>query len=159
VAELSIEDLNEVYEAREAIECSAIDILKTKKIRDISSIASIVHNVSDLPFQRLNDSQVLLVFREKITDFHVKLVEVAGNSRLTRFYQSLYFNLARYQYMYVSLPGTLGHSLEDHKKVLESLEAGDYENAKEFLKKHFNYSFNFQKGILEEKLKKTNPPV
>jgi len=159
VAELSIEDLNEVYEAREAIECSAIDILMTKKIRDFSSVASAVHNVSDLPFQRRDDANLLLVFREKITDFHVKLVELAGNSRLTRFYQALYFNLARYEYMYFSLPGTLEHSLEDHRKVLESLEAGDYENAKEFLKRHFNYSFNFQKSILEEKLKKTNPSI
>jgi DNA-binding GntR family transcriptional regulator len=51
VSNISIEDLQDVYQAREMIECYAIDLLKAKNIKDLPQMELAVSSTSGLSTQ------------------------------------------------------------------------------------------------------------
>jgi DNA-binding GntR family transcriptional regulator len=138
VTELSADDLLEVYQTREMIECYAVNILKARKIKDLPQVESTLEAASSLPIPSSEDPEQFLDFHKELAAFHFKLVEAAGNSRLVHFYKAISFNLARYQYKYLRLPGSLEISIKEHRQVLDALKKGDYVLAKKNLRYHIN---------------------
>ena len=68
--------------------------------------------------------------------FHEKLVESSENRWLIHSYNSLGGSLARYQIMYLNLPGSLPVSLGEHTSVLQMIRDGNFAAAKKHLKAH-----------------------
>jgi len=141
VTEISIEDLQEVTQARQMIECCAIDLLKLKNIRDLPQVASALDAGFKLSVPSGDDTEQYLIYIKTFTDYHLKLVESCGNGWLIYFYQAIASNLSRYQFKYFHIPGTRETSLKDHRQVLNFIEAGDHDRAKEYLSSHINYTF------------------
>ena len=140
VTEISSEDLQEVTQARQMIECCAIDLLKLKNIRNLPQVASALDAGFELSVPSSDDTEQYLIYIRTFADYHLKLVESCGNGRLIYFYQSIASNLSRYQFMYFNIPGTREISLKDHRQVLNLIEAGDHDRAKEYLRSHVNYT-------------------
>ncbi len=142
VNELSIEDFTEVINIREMIECYAIDCIKSNKVYNLSKVRLSLDSAIALPpltrdiepDQLLNRIQILL-------KVHHNIVESAGNSRLIQFFQSISYNLARYQFIYFSMEGSEQRSLDEHQRILSLLENRKYEEAKRGVKKHVNFVF------------------
>jgi DNA-binding GntR family transcriptional regulator len=146
VAELSVRDFEELSQTREMIECYAIDLLNASNIRNLPKVTLAINRALSLPLP-LNtvDPEQLLNYIRVFIDFHTSLVESAGNSRLTYIYHSINLNLARYQFVYFYVHGAAEHSLDDHKRTLELIRNGDYDLAKEELKKHIHYTVELVK--------------
>jgi DNA-binding GntR family transcriptional regulator len=145
---VSIEDLLEVYQAREMIECYAIDLLKVKNIRDLGQVASALDAASKLSVPSSGDTEQYLIYLKTFADYHVKLVESCSNGRLIHFYQAIASNLARYQFMYLHIPGTRETSLKEHRQVLILIEAGDYDRAKEYLRSHIKSTLELLRSAM-----------
>jgi DNA-binding GntR family transcriptional regulator len=141
VAPISTQDLQEVYHTRKMIECYAIELLRIKNMRDLPQVAAALDYTSDLsvPEPTSENPEDRLNYLMAFADFHVKLVEAAGNSRLIHFYDIISSNLARYQFMYVYLPGLTRNSQEEHHHILEYISSGAYDRAKEHLETHIDY--------------------
>jgi DNA-binding GntR family transcriptional regulator len=147
VAELSVRDFEELSQTREMIECYAIDLLKTSNIRNLPKVTLAVNRALSLPLtMNTVDPEQLLNYIRVFIDFHTSLVESAGNSRLTSIYNSINLNLARYQFIYFYVHGTAQHSLDDHERMLEFIKNGDYDQAKEELRKHIHYAVGLVKN-------------
>lgn len=151
VTRLSTEDLQDVCQAREMIDCYAIDLLEAKNIRDLPQVASALAKASGLSTPSDVDSQQMLIYREAFADYHIKLVESAGNSRMIHFYRAISSSLARYEYMHLSIPDTARRSLEDHQQILNLIKTGDYHQARECMRAHIAYLARFQERIPAEK--------
>jgi DNA-binding GntR family transcriptional regulator len=80
VSNISIEDLQDVYQAREMIECYAIDFLKAKNIKDLPQVELAVSSTSGLSTPSTNDPKVMLNYARDFANYHIKLVESTGNS-------------------------------------------------------------------------------
>ena len=148
VTEISIEDLQEVTQARQMIECGAIDLLKAKNIRDLPHVASALDAGLELSVPSSDDTEQYLIYIKTFADYHLKLVESCGNGWLIHFYQAIAFNLSRYKFKYFHIPGTRETSLKDHGQVLNLNEAGDYDRAKEYLRSHINYTFELLQSAM-----------
>jgi DNA-binding GntR family transcriptional regulator len=147
VTELSTKDYEEVSQVRQMIECYAIDLLKASNVRLLPKVNLALERASKLPMPIITVEPLELLNRIKVfLDFHSSLVESPGNSRLTYIYHSISFNLARYQFIYFHIHGTAQHSLDDHKKVLELIRNGDYDQAKEDLRRHVEYAVELVKN-------------
>jgi DNA-binding GntR family transcriptional regulator len=92
------------------------------------------------------DPEELLNRIRVILDFHSSLVDSAGNSRLAYNYHSVSLNLARYQFIYFYVSGAAQHSLDDHVKTLEFIRNGNYDLAKEEMRKHIHYTVELVKN-------------
>jgi len=147
VAELSVKDFEELSQIREMMECYAIELLRASNIRNLPKVTLALNKALSLPMSINSvDPEELLNHIRVILDFHTSLVESAGNSRLAYNYHSISLNLARYQFIYFYISGAAQHSLDDHTKTLEFIRNGNYDQAKEELKRHIHYTVELVKN-------------
>jgi len=142
VTELSDDDLVEVYQTREMIECYAVELLKRKEKKDLLQLESAIEDASNLPIPLTDDPEQYLKFHKKFVNFHFKMIEACCNSRLVHFYRSISLNLARYQFRSLRLPGSLETDQKEHRQILNALKIGDYEDAKKILRSHITKRLN-----------------
>ena len=147
VTELSAKDFADISQTREMIECYCIDLFNASNIRHLPEVTMALNRALSLssPQDRV-DSEKLLKYVKVLLDFHGKLIESTGNALLTSIYYAISFNLARYQFIYFNMDGTAQHSLDDHKRILELIESGAYDQAKEEMKKHLRYTVDLVKN-------------
>ncbi len=143
VSNISIEDLKEVYQTREMLECYAIDLLKAKNIRDLPNVTASVESASDLSIPSQDNREEVFTYLKDFVDFHIKLIESTGNNWVIHFYNSISSHLARYQFIYLYIPGSGRRSIEEHQQILGLIKEGSYEKAKKFMREHINYTFEF----------------
>ena len=136
VTEVSIEDCREIFQSREMIECYAVDVLREKNIRELPRVASALEATVDLPMPTSSDPYERYDYLKAIADFHIRLVESAGNSRMVHCYAANFSNLARYQSTYVFIEGLMNASHSTHEHILHYIQEGDYTQAKEVLRSH-----------------------
>jgi DNA-binding GntR family transcriptional regulator len=150
IKELSINDCQEVYQMREMLECYAVDLLRSKNILSLQEVSSTLTSASGLLIPPDDDQDQRLKYLKIFADFHIKLVEASGNNRLDYFYKSIQSTLYRYQFLYLSLPGAGGHSLEEHHHILNLITAGAYDEAKKSLKAHVDRMYELLVGKMKE---------
>jgi len=153
VSEISTEDCRQIYRVREMMECFAVDLIKEKKIRDLSEVETSLEIHSDLYFPEKADTYEKFEFVKKIFNFHFKLVEAAGNSELNRLYYEMFPKLARYQYLYMYNyePALVSEYGGEHKQILNHIEKGDYSPAKRLLKSHISRFARFVESRIKMK--------
>ena len=150
VTHISPEDFEEVSRAREMIECYAVDLLEEMHVRDLPMVASALAKTSGLSIPANLDSVDLLTYRDTFADFHVKLIASSGNAWLVHFYQAIASTLARYEYLHFSFPEAASRSIDDHQRILELIRQGDYREAKEVLRAHIAYVYQYAKKAFME---------
>ncbi len=151
VTHLSIEDLTQVCQARETIECRAVDLLSTKSDIDFGPLEKAIARETVVSGPSVDDMKQRRVYLEAFADFHVKLVETAGNYWLTHFQRAFSSNLARYQFMYLFISGAPERSLLDHETTLRHLKNGEFSKARDNLSGHIQFIAEFlKKSIIED---------
>ncbi len=147
VSELSLKDFTEVSQTREMIECYSMDLLKASNVRDLPKAEQALREAAALQSRSDGMDEAALIWKIKVMhEFHISLVEATGNSMLSRIYDSIGYTLARYQYIYFHIEDAARHSLEDHSKVLALVRDGNFDQAKEELRKHIHYTVDLVKN-------------
>ena len=153
VTNISMEDLQEVYQAREMLECYAIDILKNRDIRVLPDVTASVESNLSLPMPSQDNKEEVFAYLKAFVDFHKKLIENTGNNWVLHFYNSISSHLARYQFVYLYIPESGRRSIDEHQHILSLIKVGDYEKAKDFLREHINYTFEFLRDKILQTVK------
>ncbi len=140
VSEFSIEDCRQIFKVRETIECCAINLLEEQGITELPAVASALTSGDYLLNAPFEDEQKLMREYNPFPEFHITLIESAGNTWLASLYHTLIPTLARYQFMsYVpGVPGLLKGNLADHTAIMRLIQKGSYNRAREALKSHIS---------------------
>jgi DNA-binding GntR family transcriptional regulator len=147
VSELSVEDFLHTAQAREMIECFAVDLFKSSNIRHVPKVRSAFEKaLSFPPPQKDGERKIFLEYVDAFIGFHKEMIRATGNNKLVSIYDSISSHLARYQFMYFFTEGTAEHSVDDHRKIMESIEKGDYDQAKKQIREHIYYIVDLVKG-------------
>ena len=150
VTELSLEDLQGASQARRIVECSAIDLLKAKNIKELPRVVSSLEKASELPLPSYDDEKAMVRYLRAFVDYHSKLVESSGNHWLVRFYKSIFSTLIRYQFICLYVPGQRKASKGEHQQILNLINEGHYEQAKQHLISHINSLVTILESRMEE---------
>ena len=153
VTKISIEDLQDIYQAREMLECYAIDILKAKNIRMLPNVTASVESASDSSIPSQDNKEEVFAHLNAFVDFHIKLIESTGNNWVIHFYASISSHLARYLFVYFYIPESGRRSIEEHQHILSLIKGGNYDKAKKFMRKHINFTFEFLRNKMLETVK------
>ncbi|MCK4792862.1 MAG: GntR family transcriptional regulator [Desulfobacteraceae bacterium] len=156
VTELTIEDSNGVYQVREMIECSAVDLIKKQKIVNFQKIDLDLEASCELSIPFRDDIEGRLRYHQALLDFHIALIELTGNQRLLKLYMAICPSLNRYQFIYLFIPGSGAgkRSVDDHRRFLDYLKRKNHDQAKKVLREHIRYSYEFlKKRLLNSELK------
>jgi len=142
ITDISLKDLEELFEVRKILECYALDCIKKRAKKSPDKIHSMTEELDRNLLKKHDPFSV-------ISGFHYSLVEFSNNSRLIELYKILAVSLRRYWLIYHSKKGQQDISLEHHQGIIYSLKKGDYTGTKTLLKKHIQYV----KGIVEKRVK------
>lgn len=106
---------------------------------------------SDDPYEKLR-------YIEAIDDFHINLVNSVQNGFLSHFYGTIRFNIYRYHYrlrMLCSplsvLPQTARALIREHQRVLDFIQEGEYEKAKDCLCSHMDSAWSLMKENFQKR--------
>lgn len=140
VTELSSADFNQICDLRIMAECFAVQQLKHIGRKELPELEKIVEiqNAVQIPKKFIDEEQKYTLFW-KFANFHLQLVESAGNSYLTHWYRGLSSNIARYQYLFFFQPGAIAKDLNDHTKMLALIKSNQIEKAETLMKAHLEY--------------------
>ncbi len=129
VAELSVEQLRELYEIRIALETLALELavprLSTKDFGTLGTLVDQMDRVTDIGrWLDLNRA------------FHKTLCRASGRSRLCTLIDSLRGNVERYLRVYVSVAERRTHAQVEHRRILRACRARQTAAAKDALGRH-----------------------
>jgi len=142
ITDISLKDLEELFEIRKILECYALDCIKKRAKKSPEKIQSMIEELDSNLLKKHDHFSV-------ISGFHYSLVELSNNSRLIELYKILAVSLRRYWLIYHSKNEQRDISLEQHQGVVNTLRKGDYTGTKTLLKKHIQYV----KGIVGERVR------
>src|SRR5581483_1063012 len=148
VAELSLKDLNEVLQVREALEGMAC-ALAAKNMTDAELEA-----LADLLEQHQQQKSVQegtgYYQESKDFDFHFRIVKGSRNERLVQMLcGDLYYLLRVYRYKSSTKPGRAMRALQEHKEIVAALARRDPVAAEQKMRQHIRNA----RAFVEEQLK------
>ncbi len=141
VSNISINDLSEIYQIREMIECFAIDLIEKNEIQIHDKLNFCIDHMNHLkvPSQSAPPEEKLH-YVETLAEFHLELVKVAGNKRLFDSYVTIHSNINRYVFLYIFTHGVSEHGVDDHVEIIKYLKQKKYNDARHAVKDHVRQS-------------------
>jgi DNA-binding GntR family transcriptional regulator len=143
ITDISPQDVEELFELRELLECHAIDAIRKRAIKSPDDMDKHIEEV-EKDLRKEPDTFTV------ISGFHCNLVELSQSYRLAELYKILAVPLKRYQLIYLSKKGQRDISLEHHQGIVDILKTGDYSETKRLLRRHIRYVENVVKKQIEE---------
>jgi len=141
VVELSLADLRELFEVREALEGMACRLACEKMSNDdLDALAKSLTTHSQQPdlaagsayYQSGGDN-----------DFHFRIAHSSGNARLVRaLCEDLYHVMRIYRFRSSTQPGRARQALSEHKAIVAALRARDPETAEARMRAHIRQSWS-----------------
>ena len=135
VLEMTTQDSREIYTVREAIETSAADALLNSSPKHIKNTCQVLKRIlSNMTRQvALNNWQSIA---QLDIQFHTTIVAAAGNTRMTRIYETL---AAESTMCILNLEISYPQAqtlIQEHQNIFNLLEAGNREELQKALKHH-----------------------
>lgn len=141
VTEMSLEDLSEIYQMREMIELYALKLMENNAMRELPEVVQYADNTKNIVVPSESDSpEDKISYIHKLAQYHLKLVESAGNKRLFEFYKMIHSNINRYVYQNAFIQGVAEHRVEEHHRITDLIGRGQYGSASKVLQDHIRYA-------------------
>jgi DNA-binding GntR family transcriptional regulator len=136
VRPLSVKELTDVYEIRQALESQAVRHVATHRPKD--GIAKIQH-VLDAHEDKVagyDAARLLEVDRE----FHMSIMAATGNSQFQKVVGPVWSIVERAMFRVLNIPAVASIAWDDHKKIAAAICAGDADLAEKALRQHLQNS-------------------
>jgi DNA-binding GntR family transcriptional regulator len=128
VAELSVHDIEEIFELREALEAAVVrDAVLNDKV--LSHMRTAVMSANQ--YREKNDKANYI---RADASFHTTLVEASSNSRLKKILENMRNQMLIVRARTFELSSHT--SVKQHQSILEAIEAGDREQAANLMAEH-----------------------
>lgn len=132
VADLSIKDINQVFEVRTALEVLAAGLaaerITEEELEQMERLLVIIGE----HIERGDMDKIV----EADSRFHDILYQATRNDRLVQIINNLREQLTRFRSISMSYPGRLKNTLEEHSRLVEALAARDNQLAERLATEH-----------------------
>lgn len=142
VAQLSLSDLKDILEVREALEGQAAALAATKMTdAEIAALGKLLDNHGS---QKSVQDGTGYYQESKDFDFHFRIVSGSGNARLAQMLTGdLYYLLRVYRYKSSTKPGRAPEALDEHRRIVAALAARDPVAAENAMREHLRHARRF----------------
>lgn len=154
VSQIERHDLREIYKVRESLESAAAGRLLDGSPRQIEDTCDALKEiVSEMAKQVATSHQPTMARLE--LQFHSALVAGAGNSRFTRIYKTLAAESRMCNLALDCSPARMEVLLDEHRNILDLLEAGDREGLLKAIRRHMQTAVD--ELVATQQLREPNP--
>lgn len=151
VANMSIRDINEIFEIRTALESLsnglAAEHITDEELEHLQRLLVIIGGyIKDGNIEKIVETDI---------EFHDLMYHAARNQRLVGIISNLRDQLTRFRTLSMSYPGRLEATLDEHKAIVEAIANGDRKAASKAAEQHME---NSEKTLLKamDEMKKKN---
>ncbi|MBO6209151.1 MAG: GntR family transcriptional regulator [Schwartzia sp.] len=150
VADLSIRDINEVFEIRTSLESLASGLAAERIDEDeLEKLQRLLVEIG--AYIKSGDMESIV---RTDTEFHDLLYQASRNTRLVGIISNLREQLTRFRTTSMSFPGRLKATLEEHRKIVEAIAQGDEKAARKAAEHHMEKSEQTLLASMKSKEKK-----
>lgn len=150
VADLSIRDINEVFEIRTSLESLASGLAAERINEDeLEKLQRLLVEIG--AYIKSGDMESIV---RTDTEFHDLLYQASRNTRLVGIISNLREQLTRFRTTSMSFPGRLKATLEEHRKIVEAIAQGDEKAARKAAEHHMEKSEQTLLASMKAKEKK-----
>ncbi len=143
VSDVSIKDINEVYEIRTALDVLAAGLAAERiTSEELEQMERLLVEIAEYIEQDQMDKIV-----EADSKFHDILYQASRNERLKGIISNLREQFTRIRSKSMSFPGRLKNTLGEHRRLVEALAQGDAEIAQQTAREHLE---NAEQALLLE---------
>ena len=143
IAPITVRDVSELFELREIVEGSAIELAcdraEDSELHELLHFLETSHEVSE----NLDGARVVKLNRE----FHHRLAATSNNSRLVQIVDRLLDDLERVFYLGASIRNISTEVQQEHQEILDAVHARDPVRARQLM---INHTRQTQQGVLEQ---------
>jgi DNA-binding GntR family transcriptional regulator len=152
VADLSIRDVNEVYEVRTALDILAAGLAAERITEEeLEQMERILVQIGN-DIERGNMEAIV----DADGQFHDILYQASRNDRLVGIINNLREQLTRFRSISMAYPGRLKNTLEEHSRLVEAIAMRDVELAKRLAAEHMENAEQTLLQDMNERRQKTN---
>ncbi|MCK5685189.1 GntR family transcriptional regulator [bacterium] len=145
VFEMNEKDIWEVYTLKAELYAmaiyGAIDVITDKQINQLQSLYEKMKKITN------TKQSSILKYQKLHRAFHVKIMEIAGNQRLSKFASSLHKQIRRYSFLTLSYEEHLHVSNRYHEQIVDMIVKKNKENACKLMKEHVLNAMHFLLSI------------
>ncbi|SMC72434.1 GntR family transcriptional regulator [Sporomusa malonica] len=136
VADLSIKDINEVFEIRTALDVLAAGLAVERITEDeLEQLERLLVEIGELIEQ--DDADRLV---ESDSQFHDILYRASRNDRLVGIINNLREQFTRFRSISIQYPGRMQKSVEEHRRLVEAIASRDTDLAQQLAREHMENS-------------------
>jgi DNA-binding GntR family transcriptional regulator len=137
VTDLSLAELEEVYQAREALEGMAARLAAERMTPDE---VTELHALIDRHEEQVKSGQnTAHLQREGVLDFHYRVIQGCHNQALSNLLMENVYHVARmYRYRFSAVDHGLQRALVEHRRIAEAIETHDGELAELLMRRHIS---------------------
>jgi DNA-binding GntR family transcriptional regulator len=132
VAGLSIKDINNVFEIRGALETLAAGLAASRATQE--EIEEMERNL--VMEAALFETSDLPKTIEVDTRFHELIYRASKNNRLQNMLKDLRDQVQRFRTTTLAVPGRMKFALDEHRRIVEAIAAGNVQEAKLAIREH-----------------------
>lgn len=99
--------------------------------------------------RRRLDAGDLLGASDENAVLHRRLLEISGHTTAARLIATLKYQLVRFQYRTIMLPGRSERSFGEHKAIVDAVAAGDPDGAQTAMRTHLSHVAEALRGAVE----------
>ena len=149
IADLSIRDINEVFEIRTSLESLASGLAAERITEDeLEKLQRLLVQIGT----HIKSGDMESIVRTD-TEFHDLLYQASRNTRLVGIISNLREQLTRFRTTSMSFPGRLKATLEEHRNIVEAIAQGDEKAARKAAEHHMEKSEQTLLASMKEKEK------
>ncbi len=142
VANMSIRDINEIFEIRTSLESLsnglAAEHITDEELEHLQRLLVIIGGyIKEGNMEKIVETDI---------EFHDVMYHAARNQRLVGIISNLRDQLTRFRTLSMSHPGRLEATLEEHKAIVEAIANGDRRSASKAAERHME---NSEKTLLQ----------
>ncbi len=136
VADLSIKDINEVFEIRTALDVLAAGLAVERITEDeLEQLERLLVEIGELIEEDDADKIV-----ESDSQFHDILYRASRNDRLVGIINNLREQFTRFRSISIQYPGRMQKSVEEHRRLVEAIASRDTDLAQQLAREHMENS-------------------
>lgn len=148
VISLSLAELKDIYEVRLELESMACR-LAAQRMSD-EEIAQLYTLLLEHKENIEADSGLSYYQKAGDLDFHFRIIQGSKNARLQQMLSGELYHLVRmYRYQTSTNKARPAHAFEEHKRIVEAIEARDSELAELLMRRHIQTSINNLERLLQ----------
>jgi DNA-binding GntR family transcriptional regulator len=135
VANISVDRIREIFEIRNILECAAARRAAT--LANSGSFLALSEGDDGTDSKDGEELRRRLISGYQI---HTNIIEAVGNSYLTDYYRTILDNIVQIRVYFLNRfgPRRLRETVEEHKRILQAIVAGDANGAENAMRDHLN---------------------